>query len=256
VSEVGLYSDPEVYDILHWPGTAAEFRGLERGARRHVRTRSARWTVLEPACGTGRLLRPAARRGHRALGFDLSAAMVEYAQERLPKSGGHRAFVADMTRFAGTLGRTRVDLAFCPINTVRHLLSDAAMLAHFAEMARVLKWGGVYLVGIGTTVPGLETVSEDVWKGSRGRSKVTQVVTFFPPARGRLERVHSHLIVERDGEREHRDSTYRLRTYSLAQWEALIERSALKVLGVVDAEGKVIKAPTLGYGVWALGARG
>jgi SAM-dependent methyltransferase len=269
VSEIGLYSDPEIYDILHWPGTLAEFRGLERGWRAFARTRtSAAWTVLESACGTGRLLRIGARRGYRVAGFDLSAAMVEYARksvqrERL-KAGRARAadrvVVADMTSFAGEFAGVRVDAAFCPINTIRHLASDAAMLAHLEQVALVLKRGGVYLVGLTTSMPRMESPSEDVWEGSRGRLKVTQVVSFMPPERGRSERVHSHLMISGLARGmaapRHRDSSYTLRTYTLKQWLKLIDASALRLVGVVDAEGKEISAPELGYGVWVLEARG
>jgi SAM-dependent methyltransferase len=256
--EIGLYEDAEVYDILHWPGTAEEFRGLEAAGRAFARTRTRGvWTVLEPACGTGRLLRAAARRGYRPIGFDLSPVMVAYSAEKLERSGLRgKAIVADMVEFADAVGERTVDFAFCPINTIRHLESDAAMLAHFEQMRRVLKPGGVYLVGIGTSMAGLEIPTEDVWEGSRGRVRVKQVISFVPPMRGRYEEAHSHLIISRAGKViDHRDSSYRLRTYSLRQWERLVARSALRTLAVVDDEGEEIDPPELGYGVWVLAER-
>ncbi len=255
MSDIGLYSDPEVYDILHWPGTRAEFRGLERAARATLGPRIVdRWTILEPACGSGRLLAVAAAAGHRAIGFDRALSMVAYADAKLRATGGrgHKVYVADMESFAAGLGRTRVDVAICPINTIRHLASDRAMLAHFDEIARVLRRGGVYLVGVTTSLPGLESPSEDIWRGSRGRVRVQQFVSFTPPERGRFERVYSHLTVTAGGESEHRDSTYRLRCYSREQWNTLLGRSALVPAGTFDASGKRVDPPRLGYAVWAL----
>jgi SAM-dependent methyltransferase len=253
VSEIGLYSDPEVYDILHWPGTLAEFRGLMRAAKTVLGSEGP-WTVLEPACGTGRLLRVAAEAGHRAIGFDLAAGMVEYAAAKLERHRGrrHRVFVGDMMEFARGMAGVRVDVAFCPINTIRHLESDAAMLTHFEQIESVLRRDGVYLVGVTSSLPKLESPSEDLWKGSRGRVRVQQIVSFIPPARGRFERVHSHLIVRTPRGEQHRDSTYRLRTYSLEQWTSLVERSPLKTAGTFDAAGKPVSPPKLGYAVWAL----
>jgi SAM-dependent methyltransferase len=254
VSEIGLYTDPEIYDILHWPGTRAEFRGIMRAAARVLGPGTGSLTVLEPACGTGRLLRAAAEAGHRALGFDLAEPMVRYAAAKLGRHAGkrHRVFVADMTNFASVLGRTEVDVAFCPINTIRHLESDDAMVRHFEQIAAVLRKGGVYLVGLTSSMPRHEAPSEDIWTGTRGRVKVQQVVSFIPPARGRFERVHSHLMVTTSRGTEHRDSSYRLRCYTLEQWTRLLGASVLKPAGTFDADGETIEPPRLGYAVWAL----
>jgi SAM-dependent methyltransferase len=262
VSEIGLYSDPEIYDILHWPGTGAEFRGVMRAARAYARTRTRGvWTLLEPACGTARLLRLAARQGYRVLGFDLSPEMIAYANSRLPPPATgtrrrHRLLVADMERFTARFGRdSQVDVAFCPINTIRHLDTDAGMLSHFAEIARILKPGGVYLVGISVTMYGMESESEDIWEGARGHTKVKQVISFVPPELGRFEQVYSHLIIARGRQREHRDSHYRLRCYSLEQWRRLIARSSLCTIATVNADGKPVEPSDLGYCIYVLGHR-
>jgi SAM-dependent methyltransferase len=218
--EIGLYSDARVYDILHAPGTAGEFRGLHALARAHVRTRSRVQTWLEPACGTARLLRAAAMNGTRPVGFDRSPGMVAYARARL--GGRGRVLVAGFTDFGPRLRGKSVDLAFCTINTIRHIETDAEMLTHFEQIARVLRPGGVYIVGIAVTMYGMESPSEDVWEGGRAGLRVKQVVQFLPPERGRFETAISHLVIRRK-ERgkivtEHRDSAYRLRTYSRRQW--------------------------------------
>ncbi|MFN0133169.1 MAG: class I SAM-dependent methyltransferase [Phycisphaerales bacterium] len=253
-----LYEDPVVYDILHGPGTTAEVRGLMRIQRRFV-GEVARPVWLEPACGTGRYLRAAKRLGVCAIGFDLSASMIEHAKARLAEVDGPREnlFVADMRAFAraGRVAAASVHLVFCPINTIRHLASDRAMLAHLAEVRRVLVPGGVYAVGLSLSAPGMEFPSEDVWEGGRGACRVKQVVQFVPPTRSgdRWEQAYSHLVVTRGERVEHRDASYRLRCYTQRQWLGLVQRAGLIVRATTDDAGRDVTPGPCGYAVYVLG---
>lgn len=257
-SRCGLYDDPMIYDVLHAPGTAEEVGGLERIERRFVdpkrTTRARLW--LEPACGSGRYLREANRRGIDTIGFDLNQGMIDYAEDHTPQPapgvGDADYFVGDMTGFAERIGRRRVSFAFNLINTIRHLPSDDAMLAHFAQMAEVLAPGAVYVVGLSHSAYGRESPSEDVWVGARGRLRVTQVVQFIPPRsegnpRSRGEHVISHLSIERPRGVEHRDSAYHLRCYSGPEWDALVRKSPLRAVATIDEQGEDAPAPDSGY---------
>jgi len=252
----GLYDDASVYDILHAPDTAWEVDGLERTFERFVSTRSRDPLFLEPACGSGRYLRVLCGRGRRVAGFDIDDGMVAYASRGLEKfdASRWRIFSAGMVGFAQHMGRDRADLAFNPINTIRHLESDEQMLAHFEEMAGVLRTGGVYAVGISLTAYGLEAPSEDVWTGTRGRCTVTQRVQYDPQER-RREAVYSHLTIERPSGVEERSSSYVLRRYDRAEWDRLIERSALRLIASVDERGDEIGERAMGYGVDLLTTR-
>jgi SAM-dependent methyltransferase len=258
----GLYQDVEVYDVLHAPGTAAEVAGLRRIARTFAGAGALKGVWLEPTCGTGRYLAAAAARGITPIGFDLSAEMVAYAREQLARVGEQhpgapqgQIFVGDMTKFAAALAGTRVHFAFNLINTIRHLPSDKAMIAHLREVASVLQPGGVYAVGLSTVAYGLESPSEDVWEGRRRGVRVKQIVQYVPPETGRFETVHSHLVVRRAGNEEHRDSTYRLRCYSTEQWLRLIPRGGMELAATVDEDGNAIRAPVFGYAIWILRPR-
>ncbi len=270
---VGFYSDAHVYDILHGPGTLEDVTMLERveriaaqAALRGTRLRALRKgrTWLEPACGSGRYLLAAAKRGRTVIGFDLEPAMVDYCKGRAaklqPATRKRCTFgVADMTDFASMIPTGGVDFAFNLINTIRHLPTDAAMIEHLAQVRRALRAGGVYVVGISLSAYGLETATEDVWSGSRGSTTVTQVVQYEPPlgARGgsRVERVFSVVTVKsKRGERQF-SSTYGLRTYSRAQWERVIERAGMRVARVVDGDGHDHEPGVLGYAIWVLTAK-
>lgn len=256
-----FYASPSIYDILHTPGTAGEVDGLLRLARRFLPSRPL--TILEPACGTGRYLRVLAGRGHRVIGFDREPAMVAYAAARLRHHGRRaRIFEADMESCgdSGRLAPRCVDLAFTPINSIRHLPTDSAMLAHFQQIARVLKPTGLYAVGVSITAYGLEQPSEDLWQGARGPCRVKQLVQYLPApggkaARARDETVVSHMTVRTPTRTRHIDSTYTLRAYDLAQWRRLIDRSPLGIAAIVDELGGDLAIFPPGYAIFILRAR-
>ncbi len=259
--DIGLYRDATVYDVLHAARTAEELDGLERLALRHVQAHAADLAWLEPACGTGRLVRLAAARGTRAVGFDSDEGMIAYASRRIESAGLDdlaSVFTADMRTFAdsGEIEPASVGFAFNTINTFRHLMSDADALGHLEQIDRTLAPGGVYAVGVSVSAYGCEAPTEDVWIGSRGRLRVTQTVQYIPasgPDGGaRVERVHSHLAIERPAGEEHRDSTYALRTYSLDQWLDLIGRSPFRIAEVTDDAGRPCEPGPSGYRIYVL----
>jgi SAM-dependent methyltransferase len=254
-----FYEDAEVFDVLHAPGTRREVDGLERIARTFCAGAAGRrLTWLEPACGTGRYLVEAARRGHRAIGFDLSTSMIRYARGQLKGIGaapGSRVFVGDMTRFASRV--PVADFAFCPINTIRHLGSDSAMRRHLREVRRALSPGGVYAVGLSTSAYGMEVPAEDVWEGRRGDVRVKQIVEYLPPRKSsdRFEQVYSHLVITRggrNGSEEHRDHAYRLRCYSDRQWRTMVASAGLRIAAVTDDRGEPHDPGPFGYAFYIL----
>ena len=79
------YDAPRYYDLVFDTDTHEEADFLEAVVERHSRRGRAR--VLEPACGSGRLVVELARRGWRVTGTDLSLPMLEYGRERLAEEG-------------------------------------------------------------------------------------------------------------------------------------------------------------------------
>lgn len=264
----GLYADPALYDILYTPGTAAEIDALER-VERALATRPPRPGRLwfEPACGTGRCLRVAARRGRRVAGFDREPAMLAYAAARLaPRrraegTAGPRLFTADLADFADPAARAglrpgSVDFAFITVNSLRHLGSDRSMLAHFAQVRDLLRPGGLYVVGLSLTDYQWLWPDEDLWTAARGPCRVSQLINWLPPEPGtplaRRERALSHLTVTRPGGTEHLDDAYDLRCYDEGQWRRLVGRSALARVGSFDARGRPLPPGTWPYQLEAL----
>jgi SAM-dependent methyltransferase len=309
--EGSLYSRAALFDVLYSPDTALEVRGLERIAarcgaalRRGARVADEPPLWLEVACGSGRYLRVLARRGYACAGFDLNERMLEYARARVtpkehsaattrssparrgtaPAADRLTLFRADMASFARPFLRAcagrRADFAFTTHNTIRHLQSDRAMLAHLDDMARCLRPGGLYAVGLGLASYGAEGPTEDVWEVTRGGLHVQAVAQNIPPtaARGpaaRRELIMTHLRVETrarartarggapGGARptrprrtvSHLDFAYRLRTYDRAEWEALLARSAMELIGACDERGDDAAITEPGYCLFLLRAR-
>jgi len=106
-------------------------------------------SVLDAACGTGRHAVEFARWGLRAAGADLSPAMIERAR------AASRAAGVDVTWAVAGFGRLAAAFpeevgAFgavtCVGNSLPHLADDAALDRALADMARMLRPGGVLVV--------------------------------------------------------------------------------------------------------------
>ena len=151
-----LYTDDaELYDIAFGWDITDEVEWLfERLGRPR--------TLLEPGCGSGRMLAAFVRRGVEIAGIDVSERMLELARERLGPDADLR--LADMADF--DLGRRFVG-AVSPINTLLHLTSEQ-LARHLDCMARHLESGGLYLVQVGLTRPEDERFAGSHWEASRG----------------------------------------------------------------------------------------
>lgn len=261
--EEDWYTHPAWYDILHAGGTAREVDGLTCIAERFVRTRGRAPVWLEPGCGTGRYLRVAAGRGIGVVGVDQCGPMLEYARRGFASRGLKGVFIeAPMADFSVPNG---AEFAFCLINSIRHLASDRAMLAHLQCVAKGLGRGGVYAVGLSIIHPGAGMDSDDTWAGARGNCRVRQLISYLAPdEEKREERVISNIVVETPTRITHLDCAYTLRTYTLAQWVRLIGRSAMELVAVTDEWGEeLVDLSRRGwaqelrteYAIWVLRAR-
>src|SRR5512145_1235962 len=146
----GWYEHPEYYEAIFGGDSARELDFLEQVNARFG-TGGTRW--LEPACGSGRLLAEGARRGLRLTGYDVSEAMLEHARRRL-RGGPRRRVVlhrARMEAFCPPTLAGSFDLALNLVSTFRYLSSERAALSHLRRTRRLLKAGGLYVVGLHVT---------------------------------------------------------------------------------------------------------
>jgi len=217
---VEWYDRAEIYDILCGWDPAQE-RDFVLGASERYGVGAPR-RILEPFCGSGRLLR--VMPGF-AVGLDRNPHMVRYARGR-----GSRVFRADAASFAVRPGS--FDLAYCLIDSFRHLESEEAARAHLRGVARALAPGGVYVLGFDVTGDLLCDVSRDGWACERGGVRVEGEVRCLGDRAGRIETMRVRIEIRREGRSERIDDFQPLRVYSWAD-----VRSLLDAVGSFDVAG-------------------
>src|SRR5215467_11160001 len=138
------YDYPQYYDVVFQAYTQHEADFIEAACRKYCPF--AARGLLEPGCGTGRLITELATRGYELSGFDLSQPGLRYLRRRL--AGFHlyaEIFEADMSNFR--IGQP-ADAAYCVINTFRYLLTERAARCHLERIAASLRPGGIYILGL------------------------------------------------------------------------------------------------------------
>jgi len=213
------YETPLYYDIIFDADTPLEADFLEVMRERHGRTHGRR--VLEPACGSGRLVAELAQRGYRVTGFDASPAMLDFARRRLHRRElAARLVEARLEDF--DLGGG-FDLAHCLVSTFKYLLDEASARSHLEHVARALKPGGIYVLGLHLTDYADRSRNRERWVGSRRGVHVVCNIQGWPAdRRKRTERVRSRLVVTRRGVEQRCETHWVFRTYDAAQLRRLL----------------------------------
>jgi SAM-dependent methyltransferase len=103
--------------------------------------------VLEVACGSGRLLVPLARAGHRVVGIDISPHMLAIAQDKLAPDARVRLVQADMRSF-DVVQDGPFDLAIVAVKSFSYLTETDDQLASLERIARHLRPGGLLAIDL------------------------------------------------------------------------------------------------------------
>ncbi len=216
---IDWYDTPRYYDIVFDADTVLECNFLESIKTGYGLTRGNR--VLEPACGSGRLVAEMARRGHAVSAFDRNEHMLEYACRRL-SSSGLRAKLHKQELDNFTL-RGRFDLAHCLVSTFKYLLSEDSACKHLECTARALEVGGIYVLGFHLSEYGSTSKTRERWVETRENTTVTCNTQFWPPdTRRRIERVRTRLTVRENGSTARYETSWKFRTYNAGQVRRLL----------------------------------
>src|SRR5262245_26532555 len=117
-------------------------------------------TVLEPFCGNARYGPVFAARGLEYWGIDRSAAMIARA------TAGDRIHVIQGDARSFSIGNVRFDLGWCPINSIRHLLTDQEIINHLRCVRAHLGPSGVYVVETDLVRNGGPNLAESPTRGT------------------------------------------------------------------------------------------
>ena len=221
--------DAELYDIAFDWDISEEVEWLLTRLGTECRT------VLEPGCGSGRMLEALAQHGLEVTGIDLSAEMLVLARGRLAGRGA--VVLADMTDF--DLGKT-FDGAVCPINTLLHLSPDG-LARHLACMDRHLARGARYLVQVGLVEPEQwEPFAGSHWEAARGgiELKIDWVDEQLDVARG-VSRQRSRIeVVAGDRAGEVLEEVHEMTAWTPATWGDAIAASPFSEAATYDGGRK------------------
>jgi len=218
-----LYDYPRYYDLVFGSDWKAEFQFLTKCFDKHAQLQVRR--VFEPACGTGRLMYRLSKAGYETSGLDLNPKAVDYCNARLKRFGfPASAFVADMTGFR--LPR-KVDAAFNMINSFRHLTTEKAARRHLTCVARSLRKGGLYILGLHLTPTTAPPTEEECWSARRGNLVVnTRLWTTRRDLPNREERFRMNYDVFTPTKTFRIADEIVFRTYTLPQFRRLLGKVA------------------------------
>lgn len=178
--------------------------------------------VLEPMCGSGRLLRGFRAAGFDTVGVDASAEMLALARAHYERQGYEGTWLqADVSDF--DLDEA-CDLAVCPINSLAHLLTSAAMLAHLNAMSRNLYEGASYWIQLDLKEPAQVGASEEWEFDYLGETLVSQWAC--TGCHGGTE-THVSRFVFPDGRVIEDD--YEMKVWSYAEWSGLLQKSPFEL---------------------------
>jgi SAM-dependent methyltransferase len=213
------YNCPLYYDVAFQGDTQREADFVEAAGRKYCPFPVKK--ILEPACGTGRLVRELAARGHRLTGFDLNRPSLDFLRERLKERGLRaRTFVGDMADFHLP---SPVDVAFCTVNTFRLLLTEDAARRHLECVAASLRTGGIYILGFHLLPPDVSEESTERWTESASGIRVTTTLRVLTTdRRRRVETLRTSLLVREHGQEKRLRDEFQFRMYTAAQFRRLL----------------------------------
>lgn len=232
VVQASWYDYPQYYDLAFRSETRPEADFIEAACRKYGSGRTR--TLLEPACGTGRLVVEMASRGYRVTGVDLSRPALTYLGNRLRRRGLRAKLVCgDMIDYVAP---RPVDAVFCTFNSFRHLLSEDDAARHLHCVAESLKPGGLYLLGMHLLPPDADPTSCERWTAQASGTHLTVTFKAWPSLDPRLEQVRVCTLARTRGGavRRFRDE-FLMRTYSAGQITQLLANVAcFELLDVYD----------------------
>jgi SAM-dependent methyltransferase len=190
------YDHPEWFEIGFQDVTKQEADFFEEAFKRWCKFPVKR--VLEPACGSGRLVVEMARRGYDMTGFDLSQPSLDYLERELKRRKlKANVLKADMTKFHLP---KRFDAAHCTYNSFRVLTTEAAAKSFLQCTAAAVRPGGLFFLGLHLAPPGIDPLCVERWTGERGRTKITTTLRIVASdLKRRVERLRISVLVREFG---------------------------------------------------------
>jgi SAM-dependent methyltransferase len=232
VTQADWYAFPQYYDLAFRSETPAEADFIEAACRKYC-ARPVRH-LLEPACGTGRLITELAARGYRMTGLDLSQPSLQYLKRRLARRGLRATtFRQDMADFQIA---EPADAAYNTFDGFRHLLTERDAQGHLECVAASLRGGGIYILGFHLLPPDASEECTERWTERHAGLQVTVTLRVIATdRRRRIERLRISLLARTRRKEQRLRHEFEFRMYTAAQFRRLLSKvPAFELLDVYD----------------------
>ena len=213
------YDHPAYYDLAFRSETRPEADFIEAVCRKYCPFPVRH--LLEPACGSGRLVTELAARGYHVSGLDLSEPALAYLRRRLARRGlCGTIFHADMADFS--LPKP-ADAAYNTFDSFRHLLDEPSARRHLQCVADSLRAGGIYILGFHLLPPDAAEECIERWTERHGGTQVTVTLRVLATDRRRRREWLRVSTLVRQGARTLRfRDEFALRMYTATQFRRLL----------------------------------
>ena len=189
-------------------------------------------SVLDLACGTGRVSRLLARKGYRVVGVDGSPAMIEEARRCTP--GGEVEYFCQRAEDL-SLGR-RFDLVVSLFDSLNYITDPHDLARSFRQVAGHLRPAGLLIFDLN----GIYAFEADLFTQEsygRGRPVEYSWKSRYDPGT-RICTVDMVFHVKQEGRREEFREVHVQRAYEIEEVNAMLEAAGLEILSVYDAYTK------------------
>ena len=226
-SSTAWYDSPLYYDMVYADYTKKETRFIEGIMKRHGPELAGPMRVLEPACGSGRLLESLAARGHVVHGFDLNKHQVAFARKRLKAKGLKGRVWRDRLQDFTLPEGARYDVAHCFVSTFKYVDTEAGAVRSLRRMAAALRPGGLLLLGLHLTDYRNSPPDHERWIGRQPGIRVVSD-TWSAPAdrRSRTEAMRTRMRITEKGRTRVEETLWDFRTYSPGELKSLLAKVA------------------------------
>ena len=208
------YDLPTYYDVSFSYEMSDELAFLKEVFKKY--SNSPQPKLLEPACGTGRLMIPLVREGFDCSGFDINRNALLYLEKKLDRNQLHaNVFYGDMINFKTN---EKYDGIYCTVDTFRHLLTEKKVKQHLVCVIKALKKNGIYVLGLHLLSNEKKIDRLTRWTSKRGRLTIKTIMSMIKLDKNkRRETLEVELKIKTKGCNNSYTSIYQLRTYTLFQ---------------------------------------
>ena len=212
---INWYDLPAYYDVSFSYEMSDELAFLKNVFKKY--SNSSQPKLLEPACGTGRLMIPLIREGFDCSGFDLNKNALLYLDEKLNRNQLHaNVFYDDMINFTT---HRKYDGIYCTVDTFRHLLTEKEARQHLLCVSKALKKNGIYVLGLHLLSKEKKIDRLTRWTARRGRLTIKTIMSMIKLDKNkRRETLEVELKIKAKERNNSYTSVYQLRTYTLFQF--------------------------------------